>query len=88
MDAAGDAYVAGQTGSTNFPVTAGALQTRNMSAEGFPVTGFVAKLNPSGTNLIYSTYLGGSTQDWATAIAVDAAGDAYVVGRHPPATSR
>jgi len=81
VDAAGNAYVAGQTTSTNFPVTAGALQTTNMSAENNPITGFVAKLNSSGTNLIYSTYLGGSGIDGATAIAVDAAGEAYVVGQ-------
>jgi hypothetical protein len=81
VDPAGNAYVAGQTTSTNFPVTAGALQTANKSAESVPITGFVAKLNSSGTNLIYSTYLGGSGIDGATAIAVDAAGEAYVVGQ-------
>jgi hypothetical protein len=81
VDAAGDAYVAGQTASANFPVTTGALQTTNKGAAKDYSTGFVAELNPSGTNLIYSTYLGGSTGDWATAIAVDAAGEAYVVGQ-------
>jgi hypothetical protein len=81
VDAAGGAYVAGQTGSTNFPVTTGALQTTNKGAAKGTITGFVAKLNPSGTNLIYSTYLGGSTYDGANAIAVDAAGEAYVVGQ-------
>jgi hypothetical protein len=81
VDAAGDAYVAGQTDSTNFPVTAGALQTTSKGAAEGTVTGFVAKLSPSGTSLIYSTYLGGSTYDGATAIAVDAAGEAYVVGQ-------
>ena len=81
VDAAGNAYVAGQTDSTNFPVTAGALQKTNKGAAEGTVTGFVAKLNPSGTSLIYSTYVGGSTYDGATAIAVDAAGDAYVVGQ-------
>ena len=81
MDAAGDAYVAGQTASSNFPVTTGALQTTSKgAAEGY-FTGFVAELNPSGTNLIYSTYLGGSGGDGATAVAVDAAGEAYVVGQ-------
>ena len=42
--------------------------------------GFLAKLNPSGTSLVYSTYLGGENLDLATAIAVDTAGHAYVVG--------
>jgi hypothetical protein len=81
VDAAGDAYVAGETASSNFPVTAGALQTTSKGAAKGYLTGFVAELNPSGTNLIYSTYLGGSSGDWATAIAVDAAGEAYVVGQ-------
>jgi hypothetical protein len=81
VDAAGDAYVAGETASSNFPVTTGALQTTSEgTAKGY-LTGFVAELNPSGTNLIYSTYLGGSAGDWATAIAMDAAGEAYVAGQ-------
>src|SRR6185295_3739747 len=42
---------------------------------------FVAKLNPSGNALIYSTYIGGSAIEWGNAIAVDAQGNAYVVGR-------
>ena len=88
VDAAGDAYVAGQTGSTNFPVTAGALQTRNMSAEGFPVTGFVAKLNPSGTNLIYSTYLGGAPKTGRRRLPWMRRVTRMWSARHPPATSR
>jgi hypothetical protein len=78
VDAQGDAYVVGQTASNNFPVTAGAFQTANKG--GF-VTGFVTELSPSGASLIYSTYLGGSTADGAVALAVDAAGEAYVVGQ-------
>ena len=81
VDAAGDAYVAGQTGSQNFPVTAGAFQTLNKTTAGAEITAFVAALNPAGTDLIYSTYLGGSIWDGATAIAVDAAGNAYVAGQ-------
>ena len=41
---------------------------------------FVTKINPSGTQLIYSTYLGGSLDDVGTAITIDAAGNAYVAG--------
>ena len=77
VDAAGNAYVTGLTGSTNFPTTPGAFQT---AKQGF-YNVFVTKLNPAGTApLIYSTYLGGSTSDIATGIAVDTAGSAYVTG--------
>jgi hypothetical protein len=79
VDAAGNAYVAGQTSSPDFPVTQEAFQTTNHAARG--ATAFVAKLNPTGTALVYSTYLGGSVFDSAYAIAVDAAGNAYVAGQ-------
>ena len=81
VDADGDAYIAGQTASQNFPVTAGALQTTNNATAGAKITAIVTELNPTGTDLIYSTYLGGSTWDGATAITVDAAGEAYVAGQ-------
>jgi hypothetical protein len=76
VDATGAAYVTGVTNSTNFPVTAGALQTTNMG-EG---DGFVTKLNPAGSAWVYSTYLGGSSVDYASAIAVDFLGNAYIAG--------
>jgi Beta-propeller repeat len=80
VDAVGNAYVTGQALSTSFPVTTGAFQTTDPGAatQGYPA--FVTKLNASGTALIYSTYLGGSAFDQGNAIAVDAAGDAYVAG--------
>jgi hypothetical protein len=77
VDAAGDAYVTGYTSSTNFPTAAGAFQT---SYGGGAADAFVAKLNPTGTALVYSTYLGGTGNDYGQGIAVDAAGDAYVTG--------
>lgn len=82
IDGAGSAYVTGHTSSTAFPTTPGALKTSSLSYQ----TAFVTKLNPSGTALIYSTYLGGSgqlnggTQDAGAAVAVDGAGNAYAVG--------
>ncbi len=76
VDATGAAYVTGVTNSTNFPVTSGALQTTNMG-EG---DGFVTKLNPAGSAWVYSTYLGGSSVDYASGIAVDFLGNAYVAG--------
>jgi len=75
IDAAGNAYVAGQTFSANFPV----LNAFQPALQGV-ANAYVAKLNPSGNGLIYSTYLGGSVDDLADAIAVDSAGNAYVTG--------
>jgi Bacterial Ig domain/Beta-propeller repeat/Viral BACON domain/Putative binding domain, N-terminal len=76
VDGAGNAYVGGTTGSTNFPVTAGAVST----TLGGSTDGFVAKINASGTALIYSTFLGGSGQESVAGIALDASGDAFVTG--------
>src|SRR5262249_46940031 len=78
VDAAGNAYVTGTACRINFPTPPGALQTTHIS-DG---TGdaFVAKLNVAGTALVYSTYLGGSGYDSGAAIAVDAAGNAFVTG--------
>ena len=87
VDTAGNAYVAGQTYSSDFPVTPGAFQTTNRAAANDTSNGFVTKLNPSGAALVYSTYLGGSgfqvqyPGDVANAIAVDAAGNVYVAGQ-------
>ncbi len=84
VDAQGNAFVAGNTISTDFPTTAGALQSsyggignNNLYRGG---DGFVVKLNPTGSGVLYSTYLGGSGDDWATAIGIDAAGNAYLTG--------
>jgi hypothetical protein len=82
VDASGDAYVAGTTGSANFPVTAGAFQTKcgGGCLQGTP-DGFISKLNPAGSALLYSTFLGGSGDDRLFALAVDSAGDAFVTGK-------
>ena len=78
LDAAGNAYVTGYTSSANFPVSADAFQRTNSA--GF-YKGFVAKLNSTGSALLYSTYLGGSGGfDQSRAIAVDGTGNAYVTG--------
>jgi hypothetical protein len=79
VDSAGNVYVAGQTLSSDFPMTPGAFQTTKHAAGGNTV--FVTKLNPTGTALVYSTYLGGSFRETASAIAVDTAGNAYVAGQ-------
>jgi RHS repeat-associated protein len=76
VDGSGNAYVTGNTNSTNFPTTSGALQTSNNGG----YDAFVTKLNSTGTGLSYSTYLGGGNTDQANAIAVDASGEAFVTG--------
>jgi hypothetical protein len=77
VDSVGNACVTGTTFSHDFPITPGSFQTTNNSSQG---TGFVTKLNASGTGLLYSTYLGGSYSDGASGIAVDSVGNAYVTG--------
>src|SRR6266513_368742 len=82
LDAAGNAYVTGGTGSTVFPTTAGAFQ-RTFGApvcDGCTSNAFVTKLDPTGSALVYSTYLGGSGRDGGWGIAVDTLGNAYVTG--------
>ena len=79
VDAAGNAYVTGFTQSPNFPTTTGAFD-RTGSA-GNNMDAFVSKLNPAGTALVYSTFLGGSNSEWGRDIAVDSAGSAYVTGK-------
>jgi len=86
-DASGNAYVTGRASSYNFPVTNNAYQKGNNAAEAVGPNAFVTKLNPTGSALVYSTYIGGSGGgdhyvygDGAVGIAVDPAGDAYIAG--------
>jgi len=74
VDGAGNAYVVGETGSANFPLV-DAPQTQLKGTDAF-----VAKLNPAGASLLYSTFLGGASTEAGNAIAVDSTGNAYVVG--------
>ena len=71
----GNIYITGVTGSSNFPVTTGAIQT----VYGGLQDAFVTKIS-NQESIVYSTYLGGSTFDWGSGIAVDTAGNAYVTG--------
>lgn len=76
VDAEGSAYMTGYTQSSDFPITEGAFQSElNGEADVF-----VTKLNPDGTALVYSTYLGGSGSEAGASIAVDAEGNVYVTG--------
>jgi hypothetical protein len=90
VDSSGDAFVAGSTNSTNFPTTAGAYEP-SVGSLSNGTDAFVTKLNPAGSGLVYSTYLGpnspgtayyGNAADdtRATSIVLDSAGNAYVAG--------
>lgn len=80
VDASGSAYVAGFTLSSDFPTTPGAYD-RSCNSCDYNFDAFVTKLDPSGTALVYSTYLGSTAVDDAHGIAIDASGAAYVTGR-------
>jgi hypothetical protein len=81
LDPSGNVYITGPSFSPDFPVTAGVVEpTFGGSVSAGTSDSVVAKLNPTLTSLIYSTYLGGGSDDWLGSIAVDAAGDAYVAG--------
>ena len=82
IDGAGNAYVTGDTGSTeaSFPVTVGPDLIFNGDASNFDSDAYVAKVNASGTALIYAGYIGGSSDDRGEAIAVDSTGNAYITG--------
>jgi uncharacterized protein (TIGR03437 family) len=83
-DASGSLYVSGTTSSPDFPV-AGSGSAQAACTKANPVAcgskAFVTRLNPSGTALEYSTYLGGISTDVGRGIAIDSAGDAYVTGQ-------
>jgi uncharacterized protein (TIGR03437 family) len=93
VDSGGNAYITGQTNSVRFPATVGSYQTvcdpapnNNSAAAGAPscnsanISAYVTKLNSTGTGIVYSTFLGGYAYQYATAIAVDSAGRAYIAG--------
>jgi hypothetical protein len=77
IDGSGNAYITGWTNSTDYDITPGAFQTTN----GGSWDVFVTKLNSTGTGLIYSTYIGGSSTDYGYGIAIDGSGNAYITGR-------
>jgi uncharacterized protein (TIGR03437 family) len=94
VDPAGDVIVGGSTQSPDYPATIGAYQPVSFATSPpsqnppllqsqspvIPVTGYVTKLNSTGTDLIFSTFLGGSSQDVVTSLALDAAGSIYIGG--------
>jgi hypothetical protein len=80
-DAGGNAYITGSTISSVFPVTPGAPQQTCTGCNLGRSDAFVTKLNPTGSALVYSTFLGGSLSEVGRGIAVDGSGNAYVTGR-------
>jgi hypothetical protein len=99
VDSAGSAYVTGYTSSVDFPITSGAYQTvcspqptnnpppYTATCNSANASVFLTKLDPSGSSLVYSTFLGGYGWAYGTAVAVDAAGNAYVAGNEDAFTS-
>jgi uncharacterized protein (TIGR03437 family) len=96
VDSAGNVIVAGTTNSSDYPVTPGAFQTAYTAVAPPPpppnlpfnsfigppnTTGYVTKVNSTGTGLLWSTYFGGSFQDHITGMAVNPAGDIILSGR-------
>lgn len=77
IDAAGAAFVIGESRSENFPATEGAYQTTRRGGS----DAFVARVRPDGSGLVYATYYGGEAQEVGNAVAVDAAGNAYITGQ-------
>ena len=76
VDSTGAAYATGETGSTDFPTTPGAFDTTDEPGR----DAFVTKINVDGTAWVYSTYLGGGSDDYGRSIAVDSSNNAFVVG--------
>jgi photosystem II stability/assembly factor-like uncharacterized protein len=80
LDGYGNVIVSGYTRSSNFPVVHAAQPTLNGDPANDAFDAFVAKLDPTGSRLLYSTFLGGPDADMGYGLAVDAAGAAYVAG--------
>src|ERR1700674_403816 len=84
LDAAGNVYAGGESGSTDFPTTAGAFQTTNRSSQNPPRQGVVVAMKADGSDFLWASYLGGSSQNETEGadggIAVDGSGNVYVAG--------
>jgi hypothetical protein len=76
LDQAGNAHIIGQTQSTDFPTTTGTFDTTHSGIE----DAVVAKFNPTGSGLLYATFLGGSSFEKGSGIALDGTGNAYLTG--------
>jgi hypothetical protein len=79
VDSSGNAYVAGATTSTNFPVAQPPSARQGTNSGGSDA--FIAQINAAGSALVYSFYLGGQANDFGYGVAVDTAGNAYAAGQ-------
>jgi Beta-propeller repeat len=79
VDAAGNAFITGETNSANFPVSGNAADSTYAANIANPADSFYVKLGPTGA-FVYGTYIGGTDHEFASGIAVDAAGNAYIYG--------
>jgi hypothetical protein len=77
LDSSGDIYVAGQTYSSDFPIAGNAMIAKFPSMYS---SGFIAELNPAGSQLLYSSFVGGGNFSAVHALALDGAGDVYLAG--------
>jgi hypothetical protein len=75
-DSSGNLFATGFTTSTNFPTTVGAYRTTKVGL----TDAFIFKLNPTGTTILYSTFIGSTGEDFGNSIAIDASGNAYITG--------
>src|SRR6185437_12925214 len=83
VDGRGDAYVTGSTQSSNFPTTANAYQRHlgtRFAITNFLGTAFIVELNPTGTGILYGSYLGGGEVESGNAVATDGGNNVYVTG--------
>jgi Leucine-rich repeat (LRR) protein len=76
IDGSGAAYITGCTNSSDFPT----MNPYQSAYGGGNLDAFIAKISPDGSSLLYSTYLGGSYEDWSQDIAVNSSGEIYVTG--------
>jgi hypothetical protein len=76
LDQNGNAYIAGSTGSSNFPIV-----PANPGGYGGGSDAFITKINTAGSALVYSTFLGGTGDDGCNSIALDSAGNAFITGQ-------
>ena len=79
VDASGNAYIAGLTVSSDFPV-ASPIQAACIDCSNSYSDAFITKINSLGDSIVYSTYLGGNGWDWCSSISVSASGDAFITG--------
>jgi len=79
VDTNGNVYVTGATNSSDFPVTANALQSKLAGGE-LGIDAFVLKIDPSGSKLLYSSFVGGKGDDIGRAMAISSSGDLYIAG--------